>query len=136
MALTVMTLVSPGAIIASAWSIYIYQASNISILFISLNHTSFTFTLHPTLNNKMKYLIPLVVCLHPIAFAAPSAEKRAGPAVNLDYATITGSSLLGINFAQPPVGQLRLKPPQPVTFNLGTVIATGTRSLALNCTPR
>lgn len=77
-------------------------------------------------------LISLVVCLAPLASAAPSPQRRAAPTVDLDYATIVGSSSLGIDsfkgipYAQPPVGQLRLKPPQSITSNLGTVTATGT----------
>ncbi|DAA73870.1 TPA_exp: putative secreted lipase [Trichophyton benhamiae CBS 112371] len=63
--------------------------------------------------------------------AAPAIEKRAAPTVQLDYATVVGSSALGIDsfkgipYAQPPVGKLRLKPPQPITGDLGTVQATG-----------
>lgn len=74
----------------------------------------------------------LALCLAPLAIAAPSSEKRAlAPTVNLQYATVVGSSLGGIDsfkgipYAQPPVGPLRLKPPQPITSNLGTVMATG-----------
>ncbi|EGE00060.1 lipase [Trichophyton tonsurans CBS 112818] len=63
--------------------------------------------------------------------AAPAIEKRAAPSVQLDYATVVGSSALGVDsfkgipFAQPPVGKLRLKPPQPITGDLGTIKATG-----------
>lgn len=74
----------------------------------------------------------LAICLLPLAIAVPHAEKRAvAPTVNLEYATVVGSSLAGIDsfkgipYAQPPVGNLRLKPPQPITSNLGTVVATG-----------
>ncbi|KAH8796358.1 Alpha/Beta hydrolase protein [Hyaloscypha finlandica] len=51
--------------------------------------------------------------------------------VNLQYATIVGSSLGGIDsfkgipYTQPPAWPIRLKPPQPITTNLGTVMATG-----------
>lgn len=53
------------------------------------------------------------------------------PTVDLSYAKVVGSSLLGVDsfkgipYAQPPVGNLRLKPPQPINTNLGTVYATG-----------
>ncbi|EFR02273.1 lipase 4 [Nannizzia gypsea CBS 118893] len=63
--------------------------------------------------------------------AAPAIEKRAAPSVKLDYANVVGSSALGVDsfkgipFAQPPVGKLRLKPPQPIMGDLGTVKATG-----------
>jgi acetylcholinesterase len=80
------------------------------------------------------YLFPLAVWLLPLALAAPIEEKRqlfAGPTVQLSYATVVGSSALGVDsfkgipYAQPPVENLRLKPPQPITGNLGTVEATG-----------
>ena len=74
----------------------------------------------------------LALCILPLVFAAPSPSKRAlAPTVNLEYATVVGSSLGGVDsfkgipYAQPPVGPLRLKPPRPITSNLGTVIATG-----------
>ena len=34
-------------------------------------------------------------------------------------------SFKGIPYAQPPVGKLRLKPPQPITSNIGTVLTVG-----------
>jgi len=70
----------------------------------------------------------------PLAFAAPAPhEKRANPIVvaPLPQATVTGTNILnvesfkGIPYAQPPVNQLRLKPPQPLTSALGNVDATG-----------
>jgi carboxylesterase type B len=84
------------------------------------------------LSLKMLCLIALAPCLISLAIAAPALEKRASPTVALEYATVVGSSLLGIDsfkgipYAQPPTGQLRLKPPQPITSNLGTIQATGT----------
>jgi acetylcholinesterase len=79
----------------------------------------------------MRSLINLVVCLSTTAATAPSREKRAGPVVTLDTATIVGSSLLGIDsfkgipYARPLIGKLRLKPPQPITSSPRTVVATG-----------
>lgn len=76
-------------------------------------------------------LLQLVVSFLPLTLAAPAGEKRSGPSVPLSYATVVGSSSLGIDsfkgipYAQPPVGQLRLRPPQPITANLGVVQATG-----------
>jgi carboxylesterase type B len=80
-------------------------------------------------------MLPLIAAawLLPLALAAPAAtEKRAlVPTVELEYGNVVGSSLLGIDsfkgipYAQPPVGGLRLKPPQPITSNLGTIQATG-----------
>ncbi|KAK4990791.1 hypothetical protein LTR50_002327 [Elasticomyces elasticus] len=76
----------------------------------------------------------LVVAAHVLSFcyAAPTLDKRASsPTVTLPYATVVGSSSLGVDsfkgipYAQPPVGQLRLKPPRSITKSLGTVQATG-----------
>lgn len=80
----------------------------------------------------MKSLITIAACLVSFSVAAPSTEKRAVPTVQLTNAKVIGSSLLGIDtfngipYAKPPVGQLRLKPPQPITSNLGTITAIGT----------
>ncbi|CZT41728.1 related to cholinesterase [Rhynchosporium secalis] len=80
----------------------------------------------------MLSLISLATCLLPLAFAAPANEKRLlAPIVQLESAKVVGSSFFGIDsfkgipYAQPPVGQLRLKPPQPLSKNLGTIFATG-----------
>jgi acetylcholinesterase len=91
----------------------------------------------PTLaifDNKIAMIwshISAAACFLPLAIAFPSPEKRSAPTVNLGYATVVGSSALGIDswkgipYAQPPVGNLRLKPPQPITSNLGTIMTTG-----------
>ncbi|EDU43055.1 PnbA Carboxylesterase type B [Pyrenophora tritici-repentis] len=78
--------------------------------------------------------ISTVLAFLPLVFAAPAShEKRANPVVvaPLPQATVTGTNLLnvesfkGIPYAQPPVNQLRLKPPQPLTSPLGKVDGTG-----------
>jgi acetylcholinesterase len=78
--------------------------------------------------------VRLALCLLPLALAVPIREKRqvsAGPVVQTQHATVVGisaggvDSFKGIPFAQPPIGPLRLKPPQPVLANLGTIDATG-----------
>ena len=84
----------------------------------------------------MTNLFLTLLTLLPVAFAAPPQaieERAAAPTVSIaaPAATIVGSStgtietFNGIPFAQPPVGGLRLKPPQPLTSPLGTVKAVG-----------
>lgn len=73
-----------------------------------------------------------IIAFLPLALAAPA--KRAAPTVVAPSpgATVVGKSssnvetFNGIPFAQPPTGQLRLKPPQPLTSSLGTIDASGT----------
>jgi carboxylesterase type B len=76
--------------------------------------------------------ISTILAFVPFAFAAPAqVQKRAAPTVIAPSpaATIAGKSgdvesFNGIPFAQPPVGNLRLKPPQPITSSLGKVDGT------------
>ncbi|KAL7914363.1 Alpha/Beta hydrolase protein [Trichoderma velutinum] len=76
-------------------------------------------------------LTTLTGLLLAVASNAQSAGAE-GPSVALRYSTVVGSgsngidSFRGIPFAQPPVGPLRLKPPQPITSTLGEVLATTT----------
>lgn len=70
--------------------------------------------------------------LLPLVFAAPGAKRAVGPVVQLSGgATVVGStsgtvdSFKGVPFAQPPVGQLRLKPPQALATQTGTILAVG-----------
>ena len=69
-----------------------------------------------------------------LAFAAPAqVEKRAGPTVVAPspQATVLGKSSSNVEsfnaipYAQPPVGQLRLKPPKPLNSSVGTIDGTG-----------
>ncbi|KAI1117582.1 sterol esterase [Nemania sp. NC0429] len=63
--------------------------------------------------------------------ASPPLEERATPSVVTSQGTIVGTSLLGVEnfagipFAEPPVGNLRLRPPQRHTEALGTFNAAG-----------
>ncbi|KKZ63197.1 triacylglycerol lipase [[Emmonsia] crescens] len=75
----------------------------------------------------MKLLWALAVAIAPLSQASP-ARRVASPIVTISspQATIIGGERLGIEvfpgipFAKPPVGPLRLKPPQPLTEPLGT----------------
>lgn len=64
------------------------------------------------------------------ALATPIHERQSSPSVTIQNGTVVGSSSLGIDsfkgipFAQPPVGSLRLRPPQPLTQGFGTIQAT------------
>ncbi|KAF2723326.1 alpha/beta-hydrolase [Polychaeton citri CBS 116435] len=60
-----------------------------------------------------------------------NAPRQAAPAVTIQNGTVVGTtagnvdSFRGIPFAKPPVGNLRLKPPQSITQGFGTLAATG-----------
>jgi carboxylesterase type B len=78
-------------------------------------------------------LFNLLSCLAATVLAAPAIEKRllGAPTVTIKNGTVVGStngiidSFNGVPFAQPPVGNLRLKPPQSITKPYGTITATG-----------
>lgn len=61
---------------------------------------------------------------------ATPLQKRDVTATLADGSTVIGyeaeglSTFQGIPYAQPPVGDLRLRPPQPITTPLGTIDAT------------
>jgi len=61
----------------------------------------------------------------------PLEQRDLFPQVTINDGTVKGSSLLGVDsfkgipFAQPPVGELRLKPPQPLNSSYGTISAIG-----------
>jgi carboxylesterase type B len=61
----------------------------------------------------------------------PLERRTSFPQVTINDGTVKGSSALGVDsfngipFAQPPIGELRLKPPQPLNSSYGTISATG-----------
>ncbi|CAM1510515.1 Fc.00g008500.m01.CDS01 [Cosmosporella sp. VM-42] len=76
-------------------------------------------------------LLPLTHAL-PAPGSEPDIHPRAAKVtVSLPSATVVGTTVLnvesfrGIPFADPPVGPLRLKPPQKLSKSLGTFDATG-----------
>lgn len=86
----------------------------------------------------MLYLLRIALfAAVPVVFAVPAnfnLNLPGAPTVTISHpqATVIGSaglsgvdSFIGIPFAQPPTGSLRLKPPQPIQTSLGTVHATG-----------
>ncbi|KAL1592626.1 hypothetical protein SLS60_011042 [Paraconiothyrium brasiliense] len=81
--------------------------------------------------------VAVLFSLLPLAIAAPAAvplDKRASPTVVAPKpgATVVGKSSSGVEtfngipFAQPPTGNLRLKPPQPLMSSVGKVDGTQT----------
>ncbi|WPH01692.1 putative secreted lipase [Acrodontium crateriforme] len=77
----------------------------------------------------MQYL-SILPLLASAVFAAP-LQERSAPSVTIANGTVIGSSsggvdsFKGIPFAQPPVGNLRLRPPQSINKSFGTITATG-----------
>lgn len=78
-------------------------------------------------------MLPFVVLtsfLLPSILALPLETRQSGPSVTIVGGTVVGSStnnvdtFKGIPFAQPPVGPLRLKPPQPLNSSFGTFDGT------------
>ncbi|KAL7931713.1 alpha/beta-hydrolase [Trichoderma chlorosporum] len=81
---------------------------------------------------KLSRALPALLGFSSLAVAAPTGEKienieaRSSVSVQIASGTIVGSSLLGVDtfngipFADPPVGNLRLAPPQKLSTNLGT----------------
>lgn len=65
-------------------------------------------------------------------FALPVEDRQAGPSVTIKNGTVVGStaggvdSFKGIPFAQPPVGNLRLRPPQSLNAGFAGGVFTAT----------
>ncbi|KAL7943825.1 alpha/beta-hydrolase [Trichoderma barbatum] len=81
---------------------------------------------------KLSRALPAFLGFSSLAVAAPTPEKienieaRSPVSVQLSSGTIVGTSLLGIDtfngipYADPPIGNLRLAPPQKLSKSLGT----------------
>jgi len=74
----------------------------------------------------------LTTVLATLAYAAPHDQRAAAPSVTIKNGTVVGAtsngidSFLGIPYAQPPVGDLRLRPARSVNQSFGTLQATST----------
>ena len=82
----------------------------------------------------------LVTFVQVDVYALTIATKRGGgPVVNLDYATFEGAStgwvdsFLGISYAQPPLGNLRFRHPEPPLPLPGTTLVSDFVLFALFC---
>jgi carboxylesterase type B len=71
----------------------------------------------------------IAVCLLLSWAGAVPLEKRGSPSITIRNGTILGDSsggvdsFKGIPFAQPPVGNLRLRPPLPLDKSFGTIVS-------------
>jgi carboxylesterase type B len=72
----------------------------------------------PSGTKEKRFFEPVVTINNPQATIVGSAQPFLGVGAG------SVESFKGIPFAQPPVGKLRLKPPQPITQSLGRVDAT------------
>lgn len=84
----------------------------------------------------MKFLTFLSLASATLATPVAPRAASSSPSVTIQNGTVVGKSsqgidsFLGIPFAQPPVGPLRLKPPQTINKSFGTIQTT---SYATQC---
>ncbi|WPH00762.1 Hypothetical protein R9X50_00359200 [Acrodontium crateriforme] len=82
-------------------------------------------------STKMLRLFSLLPLLAIPVIGAPTVERTTGPSVTIANGTVIGSTAAGIDsfkgipFAQPPVGNLRLRAPQSIKKSFGTINAVG-----------
>lgn len=78
-----------------------------------------------------RFLIGCLLAINALALPVEERSILGAPSVEIRDGTVRGSTLLGVDsfkgipFAQPPVGQLRLKAPQPLNSSYGTIDAVG-----------
>lgn len=78
----------------------------------------------------MLQILLLSLCATSFALPAINALLPTSPTVKIKNGTVIGAtqglvdSFLGVPFAQPPTGSLRLKPPRSITKTYGTFTAT------------
>lgn len=79
----------------------------------------------------MVHFLSLLPLLATTVIGAPTVERASGPSVTIANGTVVGSAAAGIDsfkgipFAQPPVGNLRLRAPQSINKSFGTINAVG-----------
>lgn len=74
----------------------------------------------------MPLCIQSLILLLALVAADPSVTISKPEATLIGASSSSVESFLSVPFVQPPIGSLRLRPPQPITTNLGTVQCTET----------
>ncbi|KAJ7056156.1 alpha/beta-hydrolase [Mycena amicta] len=69
-------------------------------------------------------LLTTTLALEGVGGAQPSVTIKNGTVLGVDLPQFSQALFLGIPFAQPPVGDLRLRPPRSINASFGTLDAT------------